>query len=87
LTALQCRRNIRLGKPTWRAPVSQNIEREVGYQFASSTDDSWPMVFEDLRRRRLLFVAVQQINQMLKEPSQRDLAEAALKRVGLFTCG
>jgi hypothetical protein len=47
-------------------------------------DHQWPEVFEELRQSRELTKAIGQINQLLHDPSHRDLAVSALRRIGLY---
>ena len=52
--------------------------------FTSLTDAQWPEVFDELRRTKELTKAISEINQLLNDPVHRDLAVAALRRVGMY---
>ncbi len=52
--------------------------------FVNLTDAQWPEVFEELRRTKELSKAIAEINQLLNDPVHRELAIAALRRVGLY---
>jgi hypothetical protein len=48
------------------------------------TDDQWPEIIEELRRTGELSQAVGDMTQLLNDPTHRDLAIAALRRIGLY---
>jgi len=52
--------------------------------FVELPDAQWTEAFEELRRTKELAKAIGEINQLLNDPVHRDLAVAALRRVGLY---
>jgi len=52
--------------------------------FANLPEHQWLEVFEELRRTKELSKAIGEINQLLNDPVHRDLAVAALRRVGMY---
>ena len=70
-------------------PAAPDIEPfsfglNIASLFVISTDDQWRELFEELRRTRELSKAIGEINQLLNDPVHRDLAVAALRRVGMY---
>ena len=63
------------------------IEQEFGLSIARklsrARDEVWPTIFDDLRRRRQLSAAAREINQLMDDSEQGDVARAALRRIGL----
>jgi len=57
------------------------------YRIVRASPREWPHVFEDLRRRQRLFDTVRHLNRLLAEPAHRELAQSALKRLGLYHSG
>ena len=68
-----------------------NIERDpalaVVHRIAQAPESELPRIFEDLRRQKRLSETVRQLNGLLAEPAYRELAETALKRLGLRHSG
>ena len=65
---------------------THQIQFEID-RIAQASAREWPHIFEDLRRRKRLFETVHHLNRLLDEPSHRELAQAALKRLGLEHSG
>ena len=56
---------------------------EIAERLANAADDEWPFVIEELRRSKNLSRAMRAINEMLENPAHRQLANNALRRIGL----
>jgi hypothetical protein len=56
-------------------------------RIARASAHEWPHIFEDLRRRKRLSETIRHLNRLLKEPAHRELAETALRRLGLHQAG
>ena len=67
--------------------VSGNQNSDFGYrvaqQLANANVDEAYSLFYDLRRKRVLHTAVQQMNQLLDDPNHEDLVLRAFRRIGL----
>jgi hypothetical protein len=59
----------------------------VANRIARASAHEWPIVFEELRRRKRLSQTVGHLNRLLEEPAHRELAQLALKRLGLYHTG
>ncbi len=57
---------------------------KVARKFSCASDDEWPAYFEQLRRGKQLSQAIRQINALLDESEHRQIAVAALRRIGLL---
>ncbi len=65
-------------------PGSLTFGLNIAQLFADLPDHQWPELFEELRRTKELSKAIGEINLLLHDPAHRDLAVAALRRVGLY---
>ena len=61
--------------------------RFVANRIVQAAAHEWPRVFDDLRRRKHLSEIVRDLNKLLDEPANRDLARSALRRFGLEHAG
>jgi len=59
----------------------------IANRIAQASSHEWPHIFEDLRRRKRLSEFVRYLNRLLDEVSHRELAQSALKRLGLHPAG
>lgn len=55
----------------------------VARDLSEASENAWPVIFDELRKRRQLSIAIHQMNKLLSDPGHRDLALAALRRIGL----
>jgi hypothetical protein len=53
-------------------------------KLVEATDDEWPVYVDGLRRNKGLSVVTHQLNQLLEDPENRQLAIDAFKRIGLW---
>jgi hypothetical protein len=53
-------------------------------KFVQASDESWPQYFEQLRRDKQLSTVIHEINELLEQPEYRQLAIAALTRIGFW---
>jgi hypothetical protein len=59
----------------------------IAYKLAEASDDELLVVFDRLRRDRQLSVAVHQMNVLLTDAAHKEIALAALRRLGLEHAG
>jgi hypothetical protein len=59
----------------------------VAHLLNRSSDAEWPEHFERLRRDRQLSTAIRQINALLDDQTNREVAVGALRRIGLWDAG
>lgn len=69
------------------SPSDQDSGVSVARRFADASEAEWPSHFEALRRAHQLSAAIREINQLLADPANCELAVAALRRMGLDRCG
>jgi hypothetical protein len=55
----------------------------VAQQLCETSGDDWVTIYQNLRHKRKLYVAVHEMNALLNDPTYKDLARAALRRIGL----
>jgi hypothetical protein len=60
---------------------------QVAFLINSSPKKELPEIIEGLRRRRRLSATVHQLNSMLGQPGNYEIAVLALKRLGLEHAG
>jgi hypothetical protein len=63
--------------------VSHEEAVQVAFRINSSLGPELSDIFEGLRRRGRLSATVHRLNSMLEQPTHRELAAHALKRLGL----
>jgi hypothetical protein len=65
-------------------PGPLTFGRNIAQLFVDLPDHQWPQIVSELRATNELSKAIREINQLLLDPVHRDLAVAALRRVGLY---
>ena len=56
----------------------------VARRILNASEEQWAGIVHDLVSQRQLGKAVRQMNRMLEDPTYRETAQSALKRIGLL---
>ena len=57
--------------------------RKLIERLAQADDAEWPKLFHTLRRRKMLAITMAEINRLQGDPTRCELAQTALRRLGL----